>query len=78
LLWSINKSLTDLICQLEYRNKVANAEAKAHCDLEHSTVIAAEEGNLGGKKRLSHPNCESVVAMNLARQLEVGFGGRST
>jgi hypothetical protein len=52
LLWSINKSLTDLICQLEYRDKVANAEAKAHCDLEHSAVIAAWEGSFDGEKEV--------------------------
>jgi hypothetical protein len=41
LLGSINKSLMDFVCQLEYRNKIANTEAKAHRDLDRSAVVAA-------------------------------------
>jgi hypothetical protein len=38
---AINKSLTDLVCQLEYGDDVANTVTKAHRDLERSTVISA-------------------------------------
>ena len=41
LVWSINKLLTDLGCELKYGDEVAYTEAKAHRDLERSAVIAA-------------------------------------
>jgi hypothetical protein len=33
LIWSIDKTLTNLVCQLEHSDKVTNTEAKAHRDL---------------------------------------------
>jgi hypothetical protein len=41
LVWSINKLLTDLVCELKYSDEVAYTEAKAHRDPEQSPVIAA-------------------------------------
>jgi hypothetical protein len=40
LRWSINKSLTDLVCQLGYGDKVASTATKAHRGLERSTIVA--------------------------------------
>jgi hypothetical protein len=54
LLWSIDESLTDLVCQLEYGDEVSNAAAKVHRDLERSTVIAVYEGNLESERQPSH------------------------
>ena len=42
LVWSINKLLTDLVCELKYSDEVAYTEAKAHRDPEQSVVIAAK------------------------------------
>jgi hypothetical protein len=41
LVWSINKLLTDLVCELKDSDEVAYTEAKAHRDPEQSAVIAA-------------------------------------
>jgi hypothetical protein len=39
LLWSINKPLAGLVCELKYSDEVAYTEAKAHRDLECSVVV---------------------------------------
>ena len=40
LLWSTNKPLTDLVCELKYSDEIAYTKAKAHRDLERSAVVA--------------------------------------
>jgi hypothetical protein len=39
LLWSINKPLAGLVCELKYSDEVAYTEAKAHRVLECSVVV---------------------------------------
>ena len=41
LLWSINKPLTDTVCELKYNDKVAYTEAKAHRSPEQDAVVDA-------------------------------------
>lgn len=50
---SINKPFPDVVCKLEGSNKVAYTAAKAHRDIEHSIVIAAQEEKLA--KKSTHP-----------------------
>jgi hypothetical protein len=39
LLWSFNKPLASLVCELKYSDEVAYTEAKAHRGLECSVVV---------------------------------------
>ena len=41
MLWSVNKPRPDLVCELKNSDEIAYTEAKAHCDIECSALIAA-------------------------------------
>jgi hypothetical protein len=48
---SIDKFLPNLVCQLEYCDKVADTITKAHRDVECNAFIAAYERKLDSRKR---------------------------
>jgi hypothetical protein len=65
LSWSFNKSLTDVVCELEHGDKVAYGEAKAHRECERSTVIAVLGEKVNRGKKASH--FRGIAASSLAR-----------
>jgi hypothetical protein len=69
LVWTINKPLTDLVCELKYSDEVAYTEAKTHGGLERSAVIAVHEGKSDGETKESCRIERSIVAVRLARAI---------
>jgi hypothetical protein len=71
LIRGIYKPLTDLVCELNYGDKIAYAKAKVHCGLESQRCHCCS-GRTDSKKMPLYQESKYIVAVSL---FVVGSGG---
>ena len=69
----IDKFLPNPVGKLDCLDEVSYAEAKAHCDPKHNTVIMASERKSYSEEKTLPPDSADIVAISLARPLRWGL-----